>query len=73
MCGGWGEEEEEERDAPLPHSRMYMHRRNLDLETVPSFLGGKCKCPHRGGCVQGIPNDQRNVTNDNTDADGLMT
>lgn len=50
-----------------------VRRRNLDVDTVPSFLGGNCKCPHRGGCVQGIPNDQRNVTNDNVDADGLMT
>lgn len=48
-------------------------RRHLDVATVPSFLGGGCKCPHRGGCIQGIPNDQRNVTNDNADSEGLMT
>lgn len=34
-------------------------RREIDEENIPSFLGGKCKCP--GGCVSGV---------DCTNADG---
>jgi hypothetical protein len=29
--------------------------KNLSPDTVPSFLGGHCSCPH--GCIVGLPND----------------
>ena len=29
------------------------------LEDLPTFLGGTCRCTARGGCVAGMPNDQK--------------
>ena len=29
------------------------------LEDLPTFLGGTCRCTSRGGCVAGVPNDQK--------------
>merc|ERR1711924_354253 len=29
---------------------------NMDVRTVPSFLGGHCHCTECGGCVPGFPN-----------------
>lgn len=40
--------------AQCPIARMIFH----DLETLPSFLGGKCQC--KGGCcIGGVKNDCR--------------
>ena len=40
----------------------------LNLDTVPSFLGGRCKC--KGGCVGGCPNEQT-VQVGKSDDDGM--
>lgn len=32
-------------------------RRYLNIDQIPSFLGGPCRCEHQGGCVPGMPND----------------
>merc|ERR1711991_1245388 len=29
----------------------------FNLDEVPSFLGGPCRCEHQGGCVAGLSND----------------
>ena len=44
--------------------------KNLALEDVPSFLGGKCNCP--GGCIAGVPNSQPAPINE-IDANGLAS
>ena len=31
----------------------------FDVATLPTFLGGECRCISLGGCVAGIPNDCR--------------
>lgn len=40
----------------------------LDLETLPSFLGGTCRC--KGGCINGTPNEQRTLVG-KQDSDGM--
>jgi hypothetical protein len=29
------------------------------MEDLPTFLGGSCRCTARGGCVAGVPNEQK--------------
>jgi len=31
----------------------------LDKTTTPTFLGGDCSCEEKGGCVDGIPNNDK--------------
>lgn len=40
----------------------------IDLKTVPTFLGGGCKC--KGGCICGTPNEQTHKVG-NQDSDGM--
>ena len=48
FCGG-NQSEGDIRDCPFVSTKMG------GAERIPSFLGGKCRCP--GGCVPGIDND----------------
>jgi hypothetical protein len=43
--------------------------RRFDLATLPSFLGGTCKCTALGGCICGTPNERTNLQ----DNDGETT
>lgn len=40
---------------------------HLATSSVPSFLGGECRCPHKGGCIEGIDNDQKVANLDSED------
>ena len=40
----------------------------VNLETLPSFLGGRCRC--KGGCICGTPNDQTTLMG-KQDSDGM--
>ena len=44
--------------------------RNLDLDKVPTFLGGSCNCV--GGCIGGVPNSQTSPINQ-IDGDGMSS
>ncbi len=46
-------------------------RLHVSLASLPTFLGGQCHCPHRGGCVQGTANEQR-IENLEADSEGLV-
>ena len=35
--------------------------KHLDKKATPTFLGGECKCEEKGGCVDGIPNDAKEL------------
>jgi hypothetical protein len=34
-------------------------RLHLAPSSIPSFLGGECRCPQSQGCIEGIDNDQK--------------
>lgn len=40
----------------------------INLQTLPSFVGGKCRC--KGGCISGTPNEQRTLVG-KQDSDGM--
>jgi hypothetical protein len=50
VCGGRSTVTGNITDCPIATSIF-------DLETLPSFLGGKCKCADKGGCIGGAAND----------------
>ena len=43
--------------------------KHLSIASVPTFLGGECRCPHSGGCIAGVNNDQKvaNLVGDSDD------
>jgi hypothetical protein len=38
---------------------LFGDRDRFSVDDVPTFLGGKCRCPATGGCVLGLANEQK--------------
>jgi len=41
-----------------PYTACPFFSRLLPADSIPTFLGGKCTCTERGGCIRGVPNDR---------------